>query len=236
MEEIWPKCHKASHRISGKLAGIYLGSPNTGKTLSRYSCSAWLFDFIPRLVLTFPAGWLGGWLAASIGNNATYQLELGLDWAWQWMKERIWICRSRAYSVSAGQKWCKVHRFHVSYTLLRFARTGCDWVKFFTKFSIELDISKSFHTNTLILTLTRIQIDVRIVILIQIVLIQLRFMWEHTETKYWIWFMWRRIQTNGKLGNASKNVFECQSSSCWLRDVNISEMKKHIREKHQQQN
>ena len=150
----------------------------------------------------------------------------------EWMKERISTCRSRAYSVSAGQKWCKVHGFHVSYTLLRFARTGCDWVKFFMKFSIELDISKSIHTTTLIQTLTRIQIDVRIVILIQIVWIQLRFMWEHAETKFWIWFMWRIIQTNGKLGNASKNVFECQSPSCWLRDVSISEMKKHIREKH----
>ena len=64
MEEIWPKCNEASHRISGKLAGSYLGSPNTAKTLSRYS-------------LIFPAGWLGGWVAGSIGNNATYQLELG---------------------------------------------------------------------------------------------------------------------------------------------------------------
>ena len=52
-----------------------------------------------------------------------------------------------------------------------------------TKFLIELDISKSIHTTTLIQTLTRIQIDVRIVILIQIVWIQLRFMWEHEETK-----------------------------------------------------
>ena len=27
-------------------------------------------------------------------------------------------------------------------------------------------------------------------------------------------------------------IYECQSSSCWLRGVDISEMKKHIREKH----
>ena len=41
-----------------------------------------------------------------------------------------------------------------------------------------------------------------------------------------------KLREDLKIHLKTCEIYECQSSSCWLREINLSEMKKHIREKH----